>query len=49
MYKKENDPELKLEMAFHVHLWVLKQIEKPIEKVEKINTCSISSVKQRLK
>jgi len=48
MYKKENDPELKLLMAFHVHLWVLKQIAKKVEKVDKINTSSISSVKQKL-
>jgi hypothetical protein len=48
MYKKENDPDLKIEMAFHVHSWVFKQISKPIEKVDKINTSSIASVKQRL-
>lgn len=48
MYKKQNDPDLKIEMAFHVHLWVLKQIEKKVEKVYKINTSSISSVKQKL-
>ena len=48
MYKKQNDPNLKIEMAFHVHLWVLKQIEKKVEKVYKINTSSISSVKQKL-
>ena len=48
MYKKQNDPDLKVEMAFHVHLWVLKQIENKVEKVDKINTSSISSIKQKL-
>jgi len=36
------------EIEIKLNLWVLKQIEKPIEKVDKINTSSISSVKQRL-
>lgn len=36
------------EMDKNVELYVKKQISKPIEKVDKINTSSISSVKQRL-
>lgn len=35
-------------MAFHVHLWVLKQISNKVEKVDKININSIMSVKQKL-
>lgn len=36
------------EIEIKLNLWVLKQISKPIEKVDKINTRSIASVKQRL-
>ena len=38
MYKKQNDSDLKVEMAFHVHLWVLKQIENKVEKVKLCET-----------
>jgi hypothetical protein len=37
------------ETEIKINQWAQKQIEKPIEKVDKINTCSIASVKQRLK
>jgi len=36
------------EMDKNVELYVKKQISKKIEKVDKINTSSIASVKQRL-
>lgn len=48
MYKKENEPDLIVEMKFHTHLWVLNQIAKKKEQVKQINTNSISSVKQKL-
>lgn len=37
-----------MEIENKINEWVLKQISKPIEKVDKINTSSIASVKQRL-
>jgi hypothetical protein len=37
------------EIEIKINKWVQKKIEKPIEKVDKINTSSISSVKQKLK
>jgi hypothetical protein len=49
MYKKQNDPELILEMQIHVWEWCHRQMAKKVEVVNKINTLSISSIKQKLK
>jgi hypothetical protein len=49
MYKGKDNLQNYLIAQCRLREWVKKQIAKPIEKVDKINTMSISSVKQRLK
>jgi len=49
MYKGKDDLQIYLESVCNVQAWAKKQIEKNKEKVEKINTFSISSIKQKLK
>lgn len=49
MYKGKDDLQNYLIAQCRLHDWIKKQIEKKIEKIDKINTLSISSVKQKLK
>ena len=49
MYKGKDDLQIYLESICHVQAWAKKQIAKPKQKVDIINTSSISSVKQKLK
>jgi hypothetical protein len=49
MYKGKDDLQNYLIAQCRLREWIKKQIEKPIEKVDKINTSSIMSVKQKLK
>lgn len=49
MYKGKDDLQLYLEAQCTLQIWIRKQIAKPKQKVDVINTESISSVKQKLK
>ncbi len=49
MYKEKDDLQIYLESVCYVQAWAKKQIAKTKQKVEVINTESISSVKQILK
>jgi len=48
MYKGKDDLQNYLIAQCRLQEWIKKQISKKVEKVDKINTSSISSVKQRL-
>lgn len=48
MYKEKDDLQIYLESVCHVQAWAKKQIAKAKQKVDVINTESISSVKQKL-
>lgn len=48
MYKGKDDLQIYLESVCHVQAWAKKQIAKTKQKVDVINTESISSVKQKL-
>lgn len=49
MYKGKDDLQLYLEAQCNLQIWIRKQIAKTKQKVDVINTESISSVKQKLK
>lgn len=48
MYKGKDDLQIYLESVCHVQDWAKKQIAKTKQKVNVVNTESISSVKQKL-
>lgn len=49
MYKEKDDLQIYLESVCHVQAWAKKMISKAKQKVDVINTESISSLKRRLK
>jgi len=49
MYKGKDELQNYLIAQCRLHEWIKKKIAKKVESVDKINTLSISSVKQRLK